>query len=352
MLLTFLTWGTKLTDGNVSTKGGFLVSTIKDVARLAGVGVGTVSRVINKSGPVDPGTAEKVWTAVHSLRYVPNGNARSLVTRKSYLLGVILPDLTNPFFPTVVRSIETFAAQQGYLVIVVETDWNLAKEQMAVYKLREQAVDGLILISSVNAEEIIQANAMGALPFIVADRGLSSQTATQITVDHYAGAIEAVNHLVQRGHRDIGFIAGRDSDSAKQRQRGYQDVMEALGQPVHIWEGPEGYTFNAGYEGMRTLAGKVSAVFAANDLSALVALKYLQERGVRVPEDVAIVGFDDILPSVLVHPRLTTVHQPVDVLGQESARHLIAAIEASQNGVVLAPSLSILTPRLVVREST
>ncbi|MCY0908495.1 MAG: LacI family DNA-binding transcriptional regulator [Sulfobacillus thermotolerans] len=328
------------------------MSTIKDVARLARVGVGTVSRVINKSGSVDPATAEKVWSAIRDLQYVPNANARSLVTRKSYLLGVVLPDLTNPFFPAVVRGIETFAARLGYMVIVVETDWNIDQERAAVYKLRQQAVDGLILVSSVNPEELIQDSALGTLPFIIADRGLSGHEITQITVDHYAGAIEAMNHLVERGHKNIGFIAGRDSESATQRRRAYERVMTDLGLSSRVWQGPEGYTFKAGYEGMAELYGKVSAVFAANDLSALGALMYLQERRVRVPQEVAIMGFDDILPAVLVHPRLTTVHQPADILGTESARLVIEKIDAMQEGSEIKVSSRILTPHLVVREST
>lgn len=325
------------------------MSTIKDVARLAGVGIGTVSRVLNQSGAVNPDTAERVWHAVERLAYRPNANARRLVTQRSYLLGVVLPDLTNPFFPSVVRAIETYAAESGYFVIVLETDWDADQEYSAIEKLCDQAVDGLILISCSHPQAIVEAFAP-RVPLVMVDRRVDNPAIAQITVDHYRGATEAVHHLIQKGHTNIGFIAGRESDSARQRLHAYEDVMVQSGNAVRIWQGENGYTFEAGYVAMQALVGRVSAVFAANDLSALGALKYLQEQRMAIPADMALVGFDDVMLSSLVHPRLTTVHQPVEQLGEESARLAIALIEQ-------APGESrdvrrVLQPRLVVREST
>ncbi|HTK12094.1 MAG TPA: LacI family DNA-binding transcriptional regulator [Ktedonobacteraceae bacterium] len=334
------------------------MATIKDVARQAGVGLGTVSRVLNDSGYVSQEARQRVLEAVRMLNYVPNAQARAMMTRRTMMLGVVLPDLTNPYFPSLVRGIVDEARQRGYTVILLETNWQPANEQQAVDTLRRQSVDGVILLD-VSLSDLLSNTLMQAgIPVVLVGRGGEHQDVAQIMVNNYNGATEAMRWIFSRGHTQVGFLCGsKDVVSARQRIRAYLDGMGWNDISVDEAEmHPElpivaaNYSFELGREAAQLLLQKypaVTCIFAANDLSALGALSYLTARGISVPDDMAVVGFDDILMASLVHPPLTTIRQPVYDMGQAGARLLLERIERPESEI----RRLVFDPALVVRQS-
>ena len=332
--------------------------TIKDVAQLAGVGQGTVSRVLNNSGYVSEDARLRVLDAMQRLNYVPNAQARAMMTKRTMTLGVALPDLTNPYFPSLVRGIQDESRRNGYTAILVETDWQPANERQAVDILRKQSVDGAILVDVTLSELLTNTFVNAQTPVMLIGRGVERQDVSQILVNNYKGATEAMQWIFKRGHRKVGFIAGpENATSARQRLRAYLDCMglEAI-QASEVEQHPElpiataNYSFEEGREAAESLLKRhpdLTCIFAVNDLSALGTLAYLASQGISVPEQVAVVGFDDILMASLVHPQLTTMHQPVYDMGVTGARLLIERIEHPESEV----KRLVVDPVLVVRQS-
>lgn len=334
------------------------MATIKDVAQRAGVGLGTVSRVLNGSGYVSEEARQRVLEAVEALNYVPNAQARAMMTRRTMTLGVVLPDLTNPYFPGLVRGIQDAARRRGYTATLLETDWQPANERQAVDILRRQSVDGAILVD-VTLSELLTNTLMNVdIPVVLVGRGVERQDVAQVTVNNYKGAMEALQWIFSRGHRKVGFIAGAENAvSARQRLRAYLDCMgqeailvDDVGKHPDLPIVPGDYSFERGREAVEILLRKhpdLTCIFAANDLSALGVLSYLASQGIGVPEQVAVVGFDDILMASLVHPPLTTIHQPVYDMGGAGAQLLIERIENPEGEV----KRLVFDPVLVVRQS-
>lgn len=335
------------------------MSTIKDVAERAGVGLGTVSRVLNGSGYVSEKAQQKVWEAIKQLGYIPNGVARSMVTKRSYTLGVVLPDFTNPFFPRLARGIENEARKQGYTIIMVDTDWQEHNESQAIDTLRQHAIDGALLVASANAKPFVRKLTEARIPVVLLDRGVEGlEDISQITVDHYKGARKAMTWAYEKGHRHIGFLAGPvKASSANLRLRGYLDAIGRADVAVNeIEQHPElpivraNFSFEKGKQGAEELVRdhpEVTCIFAANDLSALGALSYLAAYGISVPDDIAIIGFDDILMATLVHPSLTTIHQPTYEMGTLAANLLLQQIANPRH----KPEKHVLEPTLIVRQT-
>ncbi len=312
------------------------MTTIKDIARTAGVGVGTVSRVLNNTGYVSEETQQKVWEAVQHFQYVPNGAARALVTKRTMAIGVVLHDLTNPFVPSLARGIEDEARRHGYTIMLLDTDWQTENEVQAINIVRQQSVDGVILVSPANAELLVKQLQDAETPVVVIDRGEESGI-SHITVDHYKGATEAIAWAKHQGHTRIGFLAGpRKLRFADLRLRAYLDNMgwtdiavEEVDQRPDLPIARADFLFEPGRlatEALLRTHPDVTCIFAANDLSALGALRSLAQQKIRVPEQVAVIGFDDILTASLVHPTLTTIRQPVYEMGVAGARLLIGRI--------------------------
>ncbi|GHO51068.1 LacI family DNA-binding transcriptional regulator [Ktedonospora formicarum] len=331
------------------------MATIKDIAKLAGVGLGTVSRVLNNTGYVSEETRQKVWSAVDALHFVPNGAARSLVTKRTMTLAVVLHDLTNPFVPGLAQGIGDEAKRHGYTMMVLDTDWH--NELHAITTLRQQAVDGCILVSPANATELVDKLQKANIPAVVVDRGEESGLA-HITVDHYKGALEAMNWAKQQGHSHIGFLAGpRGLRFSDLRLRAYLDSIGR--QDVSLGEVDQQKNLPIAYADFRFDQGRLAAetllyahpeitcLFAANDLSALGALQYLAQQKITVPDQLAVIGFDDIFISSLVHPTLTTIRQPFYEIGITAARYLLERIQ--QPDSPMKPYMFDVT--LVVRES-
>ncbi|EFH79968.1 LacI family DNA-binding transcriptional regulator [Ktedonobacter racemifer] len=334
------------------------MATIKDVAQRAGLGLGTVSRVLNGSGYVSDEARQRVLDAIRDLNYVPNAQARAMMTKRTMTLGVALPDLTNPYFPAMVRGIEDEARRNGYTVTLLETDWQPANERLAIDILRRQSVDGTILVDVTLSDLLTNILLAANIPVVLIGRGTERQDVPHITVNNYKGATEAMQWIFSKGHRRIGFLAGPEhAASAKQRLRAYLDCMgwEAL-LGDELEKHPElpiaqtDYSFEKGREATEQLLREhpdLTCIFAVNDMTALGALAYLTAQRISVPDTVAVIGFDDVLMASLVHPPLTTMRQPVYDMGAAGARFLIERLKNAESEV----QRLVFDPVLVVRQS-
>jgi LacI family transcriptional regulator len=296
-------------------------STIRDVARAAGVGQATVSRVLNNSGYVKPETRERVLQAAKELGFVPNQVARSLVRKSTATIGLVIPDITNPFFPAVTRGVEDAASESGYTVFLCNTDNDPAMEAQDVQKLRERMVDGLIFVGATNRHNLVETLIADGVPVVVTDRQLLDLDVDSALVDNTAGARSACRHLVELGHTRIAHVAGHNlTRTGQDRLAGYRLALEEASIPFDdalvAWGD---FTLDSGYRAAQVLLGRSprpTAVFAANDLMALGVLRAALAAGLSVPEDLSVVGFDDIQLAELVQPALTTVRQPAYEMGR------------------------------------
>jgi len=327
--------------------------TIKEVARLAGVSIKTVSRVVNGAAYVSDETRRRVARAIERLGYRPNALARGLVTRRSRSIGLVIADIVNPFFPPLVRAVEDAAAARGYNVILCDTDEDAARERAVISVLLEKQVDGLILCASRVPGDYLRSLASDGIPLMLVNRVLAHPRAAAVVVDGAEGGRRATTHLLDLGHRRIAYLAGpAASFSHRGRLRGYRQALmtrRIAFDPNLVVGGIA--SMAAGREGMGALLSlrrPPTAVFAFDDLMAIGALEEIRRWGRRVPEDVAVVGFDDIDLAAFVDPPLTTVAQPKAEMGRLAANRLLDMIEASSPP---ARRIVTLVPELVIRRS-
>lgn len=321
-------------------------ATIRDVAARAGVSVATVSRVFNAAEVVTDQTARRVREAAHALRYAPHVAARSLSTRRTGTIGVLLPDLHGEFFSEVIRGIDGAARRSGYHLLVSgsHSDWN---EMAAVLAATRGRVDGIIVMSPDLCADELHAHLPSGLPAVL----LNCPTASgpSITIDNIGGSTAAVRHLAALGHRRIAFIRGPERNAdAQERLRGYRTAISGLGKRDPDLELPGDFTEDGGYAAalnVLMLRPLPTAIFAANDATAIGAMCALREAGLNVPGDIAMAGFDDIPVAGYVAPPLTTVG--VDIAGF-GARSLELLLEVLTRG---SERREILPTKLVVRES-
>jgi LacI family transcriptional regulator len=307
--------------------------TIRDVARRAGVSTMTVSRVINGGGAVSPETRRRVDEAIAALGYVPSRLARGLSARRSGTLAVIVPDLANPFFTLIVRGAEDVARRAGLRVILGDTRGDLATEGELIEEALAHRVDG-ILIAPVGdgSRARLRRIASFGVPFVLVDRTVTGVDADAVLGDSAGGARQLVEHLIALGHRRIGMIVESDDVStARDRLRGYEAALAGAGldaDPALVVRAdvdPGG-----GGEGMRRLLGfdpRPSAVFTVNNLVALGAIEAVREAGLEVPDDVALVCFDDIEYASRLYPFLTVMAQPAETFGVLGTQLLLERIE-------------------------
>jgi DNA-binding LacI/PurR family transcriptional regulator len=322
---------------------------IREVARLAKVSTATVSRTINGSDKVTPQTKERVQRAIEELKFYPNTWARALGSGRSSLYGLIISDITNPFFPELVRSFEDIAVQHGQEVLVANTSYDPARMKLCVSRMLQRKVDGVAIMTSEMEERLIGEFESRGIPLVFLDTGLVHALASNIVVDYAAGVEAAMEHLIALGHERIAFIAGPATlRSARIRRDAFVRSMEKHGlAPGTIQQG--NHQVMEGHEAMaRLLDGRSrpTAVLASNDMTAIGALGAIHERSLRVPEDISIAGFDDIAISAFTHPALTTVR----LSREEIARLAFRALYASRDGAAGA-EFSV-QPSLVVRRST
>ncbi|MGE5591190.1 MAG: LacI family DNA-binding transcriptional regulator [Bacillota bacterium] len=330
--------------------------TIADVARLAGVSTATVSRVINSQSIVAPATRERVLTAVRELGYQPNALAASLVRQRSHTLGVVLPDISNPFFPQVVRGLEDAAHASGYNVILCNSDLDTVKEIEYFEVLRQKRVDGLIYHSGTITQAHLEAFRRLKLPVVLAATHDPEGALPCVLVDNRRAAREAMEHLISLGHRRVAVVAGSDPVSGESRLDGYRDALRRHGLRLE-----EGLTLHAewnadeAYEATRALLRRQdlpTAIAAASDLMALGVMGALQDAGLRVPQDVSVIGFDNIRLAATIRPALTTMAQPMYEIGKEAALMLIRCLKEEGGAEAIRGRRLVLPHRLEVRQST
>jgi LacI family transcriptional regulator len=329
--------------------------TIADVAREAGVSMMTVSRVINNKGAVSAATRQKVQDVIDRLNYRPSGIAHSLATRQTGTLGLVIPDVSNSFFADVARGAEHIAYAEGYNIFLCNTEEDPQRELTVMSSLEEKRVDGVVLISRLQSQQL--SDALQHLPTTVLINRQPNKTAGLLAVgtvclDDVAGGQLAVRHLLDRGHRAVGFLAGPvTSYSGQARTQGYLQSLLTAGAPFDPgWKRYCSPTVEGGQAAARALLAahpQVTALFCFNDLVAVGALQVCAELGRRVPEDIAVVGYDDIPLAALVTPSLTTCRAPRYELGAEAVRLLLKQIrEDVETGEEI-----VLQTQLVIRAS-
>jgi len=324
--------------------------TILDVARKARVSKSLVSMVIRGEDGVSAKNREAVRQAIEELNYRPNVIARSLVQRRTRILGVMISDLRNPFFGDVVSGIQTRAAELGYRVLFNTGDRVPNLEESAIESLLELRVDGLILAAPRVDNTIIE-RACRAVPVAVLNRDTSSTLSDSVTNDNLAGASLAVEHCASLGHTRIAHIDGGAGAGANVRREGYLAAMRRLGLGENILTVDGSFTENGGYQAARELLKRSplpSAIFAANDISAIGALKALEEAGLRTPEDVSVVGYDNTSLAALPQISLTSVQQFGADIGRLGMECIFERIEGGRS----TPRHEVVAPTLVVRTST
>jgi DNA-binding LacI/PurR family transcriptional regulator len=326
--------------------------TIYDVARLAGVSTATVSRALNGTGQIAPATRAGIEAAVQQLGYHPNRVARSLVTKSTQTIALLLPDITNPFYADLVSGIQERALEAGHTMLLCTTEGEPEREEEYLSLLRSKQVDGVLVDGLVLPPDRIARFVRDGLPIVCLDRDVVSASVPLVQVDNRLGARLATEHLLSLGHTRIAHVAGapglRISD---ERVGGYNDALAGAAvehDPALVAVGS--FTEDGGYEATRALfaASKLTAVFAANDLSALGAMHAIAEGGRRVPDDVSVVGFDDIRLARHTTPPLTTIHQPAFEIAQRATQLLLDLA----GGRDVPRRLHLLEPELVLRGST
>ena len=326
---------------------------IGEIARRANVSTATVSRTLNQSGAVRPETARKVWRVAAALNYYPNSHARTLVSGRSRLLGLIVSDITNPFFPELIRSFETLAAQHQYDLILTSTDYQTARMTGCVRRMLERKVDGVAIMTSEMDLGLIKDLARRGVPLVFMDVGRVGPRMSHVLIDYANGIRQAVDHVAALGHKRIGFISGPlELHSARTRRQAFLDGLRAhriKPDPKLIREGT--HTAEGGREAMAAVlrVGKApTAVVCSNDWTAIGALHAIDEAGLKVPSDISLVGFDDIPLASFTSPPLTSVRMSAGDVGSTAFDALFRLI----GGDRLEGDVYQIPTKLVVRDST
>ena len=320
--------------------------TIKDVARAAGVSASTVTRALTMPGLVHPATRDRVRRTAASLGYHPNRAARGLITGRTGNLGLLVPDLGNPFFPSVVKGVQARAHEADYAVFLADSDEDSAAEIGLVRKLAKQ-VDGVLLCSPRMSDDELR-TLLGDTPIVLVNRRIARVPA--VTAAFLDGMRQAVSHLTALGHRRIGYVAGpRTTWANRERLRSLRAVAAAAGAEL-VEIGNVRPQFEDGVAAAdQVLAAAVSAVIAYNDLVALGLLHRFTARGVAVPGEISVLGFDDIAPAAMVHPPLTTVALPKEQAGRAGVDLLLAVLQQPDRPGAVRRELPV---QLMVRGST
>lgn len=328
-------------------------ATIKDVADQCGLALSTVSNALSGTRFVSEETREKVLKAASEVGYRVSYVARSMRTSRTYSLGILVGDIANPFFPEIVRGAEDVASAEGYNLVLCNTDYREDKQKAYIELLRSQQVDGLILASQIpNPGGIIELINDG-VPLVLINQHYSGVEADYVGVDNHKGMKEVCDHLWRLGHRRIGFITGRmGSPAAQDRFEGFQQAIEALG--GHCDERlvkPGDYSYASGTAAARQMLAMVdrpTAIVGANDLMALGAIEAIEEFGLRAPQDISIIGVDDIFVSAMPWAGLTTLRHPKWTVGATAAQTLISRINNPGNPL----SRTIIQPEFIIRSTS
>ncbi len=326
---------------------------MRDIAKIAGVSSATVSRVINGSATVKPETAERVQRVIDELKFIPNGSATTLKYGRSNTYGLIIPDITNPFFPEFVRSFESILAETNFNMLVATTESQPRRMQKTIHRMLVSQVEGIALLASEIETVPIESMITNRVPLVTMDRRLVGSGLSDVCVDSTGGMREAVNHLYKLGHRRIGYIGGSAGPTiSDHRLHSFLMAMGGVGLPAEPQFLRVGnYRVSGGEAAMVELLNmpdRPTAIIAANDLTAIGALRVIHQQGLSVPDDVSIIGFDDIEMCNFVSPPLTTLR-----LSQtEMATTFVTALEALANSSQRSGLQYKVETSLVTRSST
>ena len=308
---------------------------IAEIARRANVSTATVSRTLNQSGPVKAATARKVWRAVTELNYVPNSHARALVSGRSRIIGVMVSDITNPFFPELLRSFEKQAAEKHYDLLVTSTDYETSRMAACLRRMLERKVDGVAIMTSEMDLGLIKELSRRGVPMVFMDVGQVGPKMSHVAIDYGNGVRQAVDHLAELGHTRIAFISGPlQLHSARTRRQAFLESMRARGvepekkllrEGTHTAEGGR-----AEMAALLRLSKRPTAVVCSNDWTAIGALNAIAAAGLRVPQDISLVGFDDIPLASYTTPPLTTVRMSASDVGTVAFRALFGLISGER----------------------
>lgn len=334
-------------------KNGERQLNISEIARLASVSTATVSRTLNQSGAVKAETARKVWRVAAELNYYPNSHARALVSGRSRMLGLIVSDITNPFFPELVRAFESLAAQHQYDLLLTSTGYQTAHMTNCLRRMLERKVDGVAIMTSEMDVGLIKELSRRGVPLVFMDVGQVGPRMSHVLIDYANGIRQAVDHVVSLGHRRVAFISGPlDLHSARTRRQAFVDGMRRHGMkpdPKLLREGT--HTAEGGRHAMAAILRqhkRPTAVLCSNDWTAIGALHALDEAGVAVPADISLVGFDDIPLASYTSPPLTSVRMSAGDVGSTAFDALFRLVDGQR----LEGDIYQVPTTLVVREST
>lgn len=329
--------------------------TLKEIAAIAGVSTTTVSKILNKKDQkLSEATRQRVLKIADEYNYIPNSLARSMVTKRTRTLGLIVPDITNPFFPEIARGVEDKANEEDYNIILCNTDNDIEKEERNISMLIEKMVDGIIILPSSKRTTDFNSLKNILMPIVLVDRDVDIKNVqAKVLVDNYDGSYNAVKYLLDEGYRKIAFITGPlTSVTALQRLKGYKHALDEYNvkfDESYILEGS--FRRSWGREAVKILIEEkksFDAVFCGNDLIAISTMKTIKEYGYKVPEQIGVLGYDDIYISEMVEPPLSTVRQPKYLMGYKAAQITINAIEKKST----KGEIALLKTELIVREST
>jgi len=325
------------------------VSKLKDIAQLTKVSVSTVSKVLNGKGRVSEKKRKEILKVARQLGYTPNYHARSMARRTKILtIGLIVPDIINPFFASLTRGVQK-ACGEDALVILMDSFRNLEREEKLIKNARFFGIDGIIIGNSRVSDDLVE-EISRYIPVVVFDKSYELDNVVSIVLDNRYGAYMATKHLIENGCKNIVHLGGtHELYVSLERARGYEAAMnEANLKPMVE---PVGYNESVGYEAMKRLLDsdlQIDGVFCMNDLVAIGAIKALKEKGLRIPEDVAVIGFDDDEELCeIIEPPLSSIHQPVEEMGEVAAKLLFELIKGNSK-----IKRYVFTPRLVVRQSS
>ncbi|MFB5193538.1 LacI family DNA-binding transcriptional regulator [Neobacillus sp. KR4-4] len=325
--------------------------TIYDVAKKAGVSIATVSGVINNNGKYSEKTKKKVLDVMKELKYYPSSVASSLSVKRTQSIGLIIPDISSPFYAEFARSVEDWADEKGYNIIICSTDYNEKKEKKYVSLLLRRRVDGIIITSGFNNVNLIKDLMEQKIPVVLVAYNIDSLQLNTVSVDDYRGGYQATAYLAEQGHKRIAIITETVQSSAE-RIRGYQNALN----DYHLvydekLKTESRATFEEGErqaEKLLDLEQPPTAIFAFNDILAIGAMRAVHKRGLTIPDDISIIGFDNSVLATICSPTLTTMSQPLNDMGKETIESLLSEIE----GTVTRKQRKLLLPELVERKST
>lgn len=331
-----------------------MATSIKDVAREAGVSIATVSRVLNDVDVVNEETKKKVMEAIKKLGYRPNIVARSLKTQRTRTIGIVIPDISNAFYPEIVRGAEDVANIYNYNIILCNTDLDAEKEKEYLRVLREKMVDGMIYMSNALEKEVVDLIKELAMPTVLVETADEEKVFPSVTIDNEKAAYEAVNHLISKGKKNIAYLGTKpDAKNARAlRYNGYKKAIEDAGltadNNLEVFCGLKAIDGENAAEELQRRNVEVDGIFCCADELAMGAINKLREEGKSVPEEIGVVGFDDIYVSSIFYPKLTTIKQPTYDMGSVAMRMLIKII----NKKPLEISEYVLPHLLIERESS